>query len=147
MLIGLITGTTEERSLVMNRRIVTLTALLMGMSILVSGCVAAVAAGVAGGAGGYRWVNGKLTFTTPHGISECRNATLSAFKELDLVVVSQAGDRLAGRIKGRTAMGDPVRVDLEPQASNITKIDIRVGFWGTKEKEKRIADAIQRNLR
>ncbi len=130
----------------MNRRIFILAAVFVGMSLMVSGCVAVVAAGAAGGAGGYRWSSGKLTFTTTHSIGQCRDAALAAFKDLDLAVVSHAGDQLAGKIQGRTGMDDPVTVDLEPQALNVTKIDIRVGFWGDKEKEKRIADAMQRHL-
>lgn len=130
----------------MNRKIFVPAALFVAMSLMVSGCVAAVIAGVAGGAGGYRWSNGKLSFTTTHTVGQCRAATLAAFNDLELVLVGDAGDEMAARIKGRTGMNDPVTVDLEPQAADITKLDIRVGFWGDKEKEKRIADAIQRHL-
>ena len=130
----------------MNRKTLTLLAVLVGTCLILSGCVGVVLAGAAGGAGGYRWANGKLSFTTSHSIGECRAATVSAFEDLNLVVTSNVGDKVAGKIKGQTAFGDPVTVDLEPQAWNITKFDVRIGFWGNGEKEARLADAIKRHL-
>jgi hypothetical protein len=116
------------------------------MSLIVSGCVAAFAVGAAGGAGGYAWASGKLTFTTSHGISECHDATLSGFNDLKIIVVSDSTDRLSGKIKGKTQTGEAVAVDLEPQASNVTKIDVRVGF-ANRTQATSVADAIKRHLR
>lgn len=130
----------------MNRTTLAIAAALVGMSLAVSGCIAAFAAGAAGGAGGYAWASGKLTFTTAHGISECHDATISAFNDLKIIVASDNTDRLSGRIKGKTQTGDSVAVDLEPQASNITKIDVRVGF-ANREQATNVADAIKRHLR
>jgi hypothetical protein len=118
----------------------------LAVSILVTGCVAALAIGAAGGAGGYAWASGKLSFTTPHGINECHDATLAALSDLKIKLISDQTDRLAGKIKGQTATGESVAVDLEPQAPNITKIDVRVGFWGNKTQSTMIADGIKRHL-
>ncbi len=129
----------------MNRKTLTLVAALVGISLMISGCVA-LAVGAAAGAGGYVWANGRISFTTPHHISECHDAAIYALSDLKISVVGDTTDNLAGRIKGQTAAGDPVTIDLEPQAQNITKIDVRVGFWGEKEKARRVADAINRHL-
>lgn len=129
----------------MNRKALTLVAALVGMSLIISGCVA-LAVGAAAGAGGYVWTKGRLSFTTPHHISECHDAAIYALSDLKINVVGDTTDNLAGRIKGQTATGDPVTIDLEPQAQNVTKIDVRVGFWGEKEKARRVADAINRHL-
>lgn len=128
----------------MNRKVFTLVATLLAMSLLVSGCVAAVAA--AGGAGGYAWSRGKLTFTTPHDMTKCHRATVSALTELDIKITGDTTDMLAGRIKGETATGEDVTVDLESQSIRVTKIDIRVGFWGNETKSKNIADKITNRL-
>ena len=130
----------------MNRRSLTFAAALVGMSLLVSGCVAALAAGAAGGAGGYAWASGKLSFSTDHNIDECHNATISALSELRIKVTGDTTDKLIGRVKGVTATNKEVTIDLEPQSMHVTKIDIRVGFWGNETQSTMIADAIKRHL-
>ncbi len=131
----------------MTGRNVRVLSLLVCIAVLFSGCVgAAVAAGAAGGAGGYRWASGKLSFNTTHSLTHVHGATLSAFRDLDITVTSDVTDKLSGRIKGETPIGESVAVDLEPQGANITKLDIRVGFWGDRGKSEKIADAIKRHL-
>ncbi len=130
----------------MDRKVLTIFAVLVALSVVTSGCVVLVAGGAAAGAGAYAWVNGKLTFTSVNSIRECHDATLSAFNDLVIEVTSDSADPLSGRIKGTTGTGDAVTVDLEPQASDVTRIEVRVGFWGSRSKSVRIADAIRRHL-
>ncbi|RJP14539.1 MAG: DUF3568 family protein [Candidatus Abyssobacteria bacterium SURF_5] len=117
------------------------------ITVMVSGCVAAAAAGAAAGAGGYAWASGKLTFTTAHRVAEVHAAALSAFKDLEIDVTGDRTSTLGGKLTGLTTTDEQVTVDLEPVATDITKIDIRVGFWGNQYQEAKIADAIQRHLR
>ncbi|RJP73957.1 MAG: DUF3568 family protein, partial [Candidatus Abyssobacteria bacterium SURF_17] len=79
-------------------------------------------------------------------IAECHEATLSAFEDLNIKVTSDQTDSLSGRIKGVTETGESVAVDLEPQPGNITKLDVRVGFWGNRTYSTKVADAIKRHL-
>ncbi|MBI5118218.1 DUF3568 family protein [Candidatus Poribacteria bacterium] len=130
----------------MNRRTTSLVAGLVLASFMISGCVAAAAAGAAGGAGTYRWARGKLTFTSNYTVTECHDATISAFKELGITVVSDSTDKLSGRIKGTTPTGESVSVDLEPQGMRITNIDVRVGFWGNQGQSTKVADTIKKYL-
>jgi len=130
----------------MNRKSLTLVAALVGMSLLVSGCAVALVAGAAGGAGGYAWASGKLSFSADHNIDECHNATISALSELRIKVTGDTTDKLIGRVKGVTATNKEVTIDLEPQSIHVTKIDIRVGFWGNETQSTMIADAIKRHL-
>jgi hypothetical protein len=123
-----------------------LTAGLVGLSLIISGCVAAAAAGAAAGVGGYAWASGKLSFTTNNGISDAHAAAVSAFKDIEIEITRDEVSSLSGRLKGVAANGESVAVDLEPLNNQITKIDIRVGFWGNKYRESQIADAIQRHL-
>jgi predicted small secreted protein len=129
----------------MNRRTSAVVAALLLASFMISGCVAA-AAGAAGGVGAYRWGQGKLTFTTNYTVTECHDATISAFKELGITVVSDSTDKLSGRIKGTTPTGESVAVDLEPQGMRVTSIDVRVGFWGNQGQSTKVADTIKKRL-
>ena len=90
----------------MNRKSLALTAALVGISLMVSGCVAAVVVGAAGGAGGYAWASGKLSFTTNHNIDDCHTAAVSALAALGVRITGDTTDQLAGRIKGITATSD-----------------------------------------
>ncbi len=130
----------------MDRKSLALTAALIGISLMVSGCVAAIAAGAAGGAGGYAWVSGKLSFTTNHGIDDCHTAAVSALAALGVRITGDTTGKLAGRIKGITTTSEEVTIDLEPQSMRVTKIDVRVGFWGNQIQSTMIADAIRKRL-
>jgi hypothetical protein len=128
----------------MNRRSVSLVAVLVAITFL-TGC--AVAAGAAAGVGTYAWSTGKLSFTTPNSVSQTKDATLAAFNELDIITTKQKVDDLGGTIKGKTARGKTVTVDLQPVSlANVTEIEIRVGFFGDRAASERIADAIKQNL-
>ncbi len=130
----------------MRSKIVGALLLIVFVSAMVSGCVAVVAAGAAGGAGTYVWASGKLTFTTSSTITECHDATIAAFQDLGIKLVSDSTDKLSGRIRGTTTAGESVAIDLEPQGARVTSIDIRVGFWGSKGQSTKVADTIKRHL-
>jgi hypothetical protein len=131
----------------MNRKTLSLAAALVVVSLLASGCVAALVVGAAGGAGGYRWSSGKLSFETSHSITTCHDAVIKALAGLKIKVTDDSSDMLSGKIKGVTGTGDEVRIDIEPQSATVTKLDVRVGFWGNKTRSEMIADAIKKNLR
>jgi hypothetical protein len=129
----------------MNRRLLITISVLIVVSMMTSGCVFLLA-GAATGAGGYAWAQGKLTFTTSHTVTQCHDAAISTLKSLEVYISSDQTDKLAGRIRGKTATGDPVTIDLEPQEGNVTKVDIRVGYIGDKIQSQKIADDIRRRL-
>jgi hypothetical protein len=128
----------------MNRKSVSLVALLVALSVAVWGCAAA--AGAAAGVGTYAWTQGKLTFDTPNTVSASQNATLAAFNDLGIKLTGQETSKLGGKIKGITDTGEEVTVDLEPKGAEVTKIDIRVGFFGDRGKSEKIADTIRKHL-
>ena len=130
----------------MNRKTLSLAVALVVVSLFMSGCVAAVAVGAAGGAGGYAWSSGKLSFTTSNDITTCHDATITALAGLKVDIKGDSTDMLAGRIKGNTATGEEVTIDLEPQSMRVTKFDIRVGFWGNQVQSEMIANAIKKRL-
>lgn len=130
----------------MNRRHLTHILVIICILIITPGCFWLVA-GAAGGVGGYAWSQGKLSFVTSHNVTQCHDATLPALKSLGVYIASDNTDKLAGIIKGRTAAGAPITIDLEPQEGNLTKVDIRVGYWGDKVQSQKIADEIKKRLR
>lgn len=129
----------------MKRNSLVILAALLGVAMIVSGCAVAVA-GAAAGTGTYVWASGKLSFTTMHGIEAARKAALSGLRDMDVTVTSDVYDKLSGKIKGKTSLDESVAVDLEPQAVNVTKIDVRVGIMD-RAAATTIADAIKRHLR
>jgi hypothetical protein len=113
------------------------------MWLVVSGCVVAAAAG---GAGGYAWSRGKLSFTTPNDIHACHEAAISSLTALNIQVTGDTTSTMSGRIKGLTESGEDVTIDLEPQSVRSTKVDIRVGFWGNEGQSRLIAEKMQSRL-
>lgn len=130
----------------MDRKLSVLAVLLVGVSILVCGCVAAAAGGAAAGAGGYRWASGKLSFIVEEDVMEVHEAVLAAYDDLDITVVEDDTDKLGGTVNGNTPTGESVTVDIEPQESRTVKIDVRVGFWGNRAESTRVADQIKQHL-
>ncbi len=127
----------------MNRKMILITVLVV-LSLILAGC--ALFAGAAAGGATYAWVSGKLTFTTPHDVARSHEATLAAFKKLEIMVVKDETSELGSKMEGKTKTSETVTVDLEPQASNVTKIDVRVGFFGNHDKETEVADNIRKHL-
>jgi hypothetical protein len=127
----------------MNRRSVSLVAVLVAVTFLIS---CAVAAGAAAGVGTYAWSTGKLSFTTPNSVVQTKDATLAALNELYITTTKQEVDNLGGTIKGKTARGKTVTIDLKPVSADITEVAIRVGFFGDRAASEKIADAIKQNL-
>ena len=132
----------------MNRNVAAFMTVIVGMSLLVSSCATPVVGGGGTvGVNGYAWGMGKLTFTTSYNVMRCHDAAITALTELGVALTGDTTDMLAGgRIVGRTAVGNYVTVNLEPQARNNTKIDIRVGILGDEAQSRMIADAIKRRL-
>jgi hypothetical protein len=130
----------------MKRTTLLFSTMLFGMSLLASGCVAVVIAGAAAGAGTYVWANGKMSFETDHSIRECHSAATSALNELQIDIKNSMLDSLIAKIVGRTAVDEPVVVDIEPIDSRRTRVEVRVGTWGNKTQSRIILDGIQRHL-
>lgn len=120
----------------MNRNALTLAAILVGLSFLFSGCATNPMEG-----------RGKVSFTTPHNITTCHDAAISALAELGVDITGDTTDMLVGRIKGLTATNQDVTIDLEPQSIMVTKIDVRVGRLGNQVQSNMIAERIKKRLR
>jgi hypothetical protein len=129
----------------MNRRTIALFTVLVAVSSVLSAC-ATSAPRTTASSNSYEWTRGKLSFTTPHTLGECHDATIAAFTDLGVPVTGDTTDRTGGRIVAKTAVGDPVTVDIEPQTFYVTTMGIRVGLWGNEVQARQIAEAIARQI-
>lgn len=109
-----------------------------------SGCVAVAAAGA--GAGTYGYIKGVTEVIVDAPYNDVWHATGEALRALEVTVTTQTRDALAGSYKGERHDGANVVVDLESIARNTTKIRIRVGAFGDRTFQERLADDIKQQL-
>ncbi len=99
------------------------------------------------GTGTYSYVSGWLTWTYPTDIDTAWPATLRAMQALDLKIQRQALDGLGGRIKALRADRTTVSVRLKPAGDRVTRISVRVGTLGNRERAMNIHEAIRAELK
>lgn len=119
-------------------------ALVLLLSVTVSGCVAVVAG--AGAAATYVWVRGNLETTFQHPLTAVEAATRTALEELDLVAIDGAVDGLKGKLSARMADGTKVSVRLKALDLESTEVSVRIGTLGDKAASEQIMRYIDRQL-
>lgn len=119
-------------------------ALVLLLSVTVSGCVAVVAG--AGAAATYVWVRGNLETTFQHPLNAVETATRTALEELDLVAIDGAVDGLKGKLSARMADGTKVSVRLKALDLESTEVSVRIGTLGDKAASEQIMRYIDRQL-
>jgi len=120
-----------------------LTVVTMVVAASVSGCI--VFAAAAGGAGvGYAM--GKAEKQYAHGVEKTFDATLAALKEANVVVYSKGADATSGKIEGTLADGKKLTIDLKAAGQGVTKVKMRIGTWGDKDRYQYIFSLIDKRL-
>jgi hypothetical protein len=117
---------------------------LAGMVILQSGCLV-IAAGAAG-AGTVAYIRGELDATLGNKYDAVVQATNGAITQLQFVKVGDKKDALSAELTARTAEDKKVQITIKTVADNLTKVEIRVGFWGDETMSRTILDKIKSNL-
>jgi hypothetical protein len=125
--------------------------LVLGMSMMLQGCVPLVAAGAAAGgaaagAGAIAYSEGSLDTTYPASLDRTWNATMAALKDSQLGLTEQQKDVAHGTIKARRADNTPVTVSLDQAGPNTTTVKIRVGTFGDEEASRAINSRIAAHL-
>lgn len=115
------------------------------MAIGTSGCVALVV-GAGAGAGTYGFVKGKTEVVLESPYNTVWKATGSALRAAGVTPTGQTRDALAGTYKGERADGANVVVDVSSLARNTTTLGIRVGAFGDRAFQERLADDIKGRL-
>ena len=115
----------------------------MGTLLFVGGCVVAAAGA---GAGTVAYIRGDLESVQAHKLDAVYKATEKALDELELNVVRKTKDALSAVIVARDAQDKKITIKLTVTAENTTKLYIRVGFFGSETKSRRIYEQIKKNL-
>jgi hypothetical protein len=130
-----------------NRRMAWL--LLAALAVGNTGCLlVAAGAGVAGGAAGYAYYQGRVARTYLANLEDTWSATVTALGELGMPVVSSERIGNTGTIVSRTADGDRVNITLDletsriPAEGKVTRVCIRVAVFGDHPVSNRILDQI-----
>ncbi len=120
--------------------------LLLGLSLVASGCVALVA-GAAGGAAGIVYVRGEAKTAFPHDVETLFNAAVLAMEQdMKVPIESKAYDLTDGRIDARRADDNKVKVRLKLVGADVTEVRVRVGTIGDKTWSMLYLEKIESHL-
>ena len=114
------------------------------MSLNLTGCVALVAAGAAGG--GVYYLSGQLKAPVNASIKKTADAATDAIADLQFRKISEATDALNSHIIARTAADEKVDIKIEYQTDESSMITIRFGLLGDQQRSAKVLEAIQENL-
>jgi hypothetical protein len=112
-----------------------------------AGCVvAAVGAAGAAGAGTVAFIRGELEATVSSSFETVIPAASKAVGQLGFSKIRETKDALAAEIIARTALDKKVDIKLNKETDQLTRISIRIGFFGDEVKSRAILDQIKQNL-
>jgi hypothetical protein len=128
--------------------------LLVGILALVQAGCLVVAAGLAGGAAatGYVYYRGRLCHDYLADLPNTVQAVRTALSEMKFEILSEESKNGTVYLGSRTADGSPIHIWVEPVFSRIpseptlTRVAIRVGFWGDESLSNRILDQVGHHL-
>lgn len=118
-------------------------AVLMMVATL-SGCVALVAAGAAGGTVAY--LRGELQINLDYPSNHVRSAALGAIQDLGHVLVADETDGKMLRITARTTQDERVLIHVDPLKDRVSRLRIRIGRLGSEEESRVVLDKILARL-
>ncbi len=118
--------------------------LILGVCLLCQGCWSSMENGP-DIRSRYEWDTLKARLDYP--IDEVYRAASDAVVQLDLDVMRQDHDGVAGEISSLDAQRDNITVDLEALPGSRTIMEIRVNLFGDRNKSEVIFEQIAANLR
>lgn len=120
----------------------TILLLAFAAVMLTSGCVAVIAAGVAGVA----YINGDAKRTYAASVEACRAGVEASLLSLDMKVISAEGDMLEYRFDARTGDDKAITVVLKAMEGDLTEISVRFGTIGNKKKSSLLHNEFVKNI-
>lgn len=126
--------------------LVVATAVLM--TVFSSGCaLALIGLGAGAGIAGTAYVDGKLTSTVDATPEQIKPATETAFKTLNIKLVSSTANSLEAEVKGKSPEENKdVTVSADLNKEGKSKVGIRVGTFGNQELSEKIFTEISKHL-
>ncbi len=119
---------------------------LLAAVMLLSGCVAVLAGGAIGG-GTYAYLGGELSQNLDRPVSKVNGAALATLKEFHLPVVHDAHDSLSASIESRFSSGKKIWIKISSVTSDTSKVSVRVGLLGDRDRSETILGAIDSHLK
>lgn len=128
-------------------RKILMIALAAASLALCNGCALLVVGGAAAaGAGAVAYTEGQLKDTEAASLDAVHTATLTALRDMQYAVVSDAKDVNNAKIIARTATDTKIEIQLAKQSPSITEIRIRVGTFGDEQLSRQILAKIKAHL-
>lgn len=121
------------------------TAAVTLIAISATGCVA-LAVGAAGGAAGAVYAKGRLTDHIDATVERTHTAVVQTLEDNGLPLLKDEADVASAEVNSKYADGKDIWIDLEAQTSSVTKITIRVGVFGDKQRSLDLLEDIKRRL-
>jgi hypothetical protein len=112
-------------------------------ALSVSGCFWLAAGAVGGGALGV-YYEGRLQQTLNADLAKCHRAAEETLADQKLPVIEDRADAVTAHLGSRYADDKRVWIDMEAVGSGSTKVTIRVGVMGDKDRSLTILDGIKR---
>jgi hypothetical protein len=135
----------DMKGVIMKKTRIVLAVFLAGMPLCASGCLL-VAVG-AGAGGTVAYIKGELEATLDAGMDRSYDASLKALDQLHISPIQKTKDALTAEIVARTAEDKKITIKLTRVDEKITKLSIRVGFWGNQTQSTTIYERIKLNLK
>jgi len=117
---------------------------VVGLLTGISGC-AVVAVGAAA-AGTVAYVEGDLQVEEPHPLDKVYTATKKSLEALHMMVIKDTRDTHQAEIQARDVEDKKATIVLSSKNEGITKISIRIGFFGDEIRSRRIYMKIHETL-
>jgi len=114
------------------------------VTLSVSGCFW-LAVGAVGGVAGAVYYEGRLEQTLNADVAKCHRAAEQTLADLKLRVIENRVDAVTAHLESRYADSKRVWIDMEAVGSGSTKVTVRVGVVGDKDRSLAILDGIKRH--
>ncbi len=112
-------------------------------ALLVNGCAVVL---VGAGAGTVAYIKGSLEAVVKDDVDAVYEASLKALDQLEIAPAEKQKDALAARIVARNAQDKKITIKLKAAENDLTKISIKIGFFGDRSQSQAIYDKIKDNL-
>ncbi len=120
---------------------------VVALLVIGGGCVpTTIGSGDGSGVGAFSYITRDVQATYNVKMDLAWPATLKAMERLNLTVESENMDALGGALAVKRADGTDVKIRLKSVGGYSTKISVRVGLMGSKNKSVLIHDAIRSAL-
>ncbi len=91
---------------------------------------------------------GKLYAVSSQDLNSVYAATVKALEQLEVEVIENAKDVFYAKVVGKIADGKTITIRIEPEANNITNVNIKASKFlaGNEERARAIYKKIKENL-